>query len=79
MLRNNILQTLDINKEIIKDAFSVDENEIDKIKEFFKKDHENFKQIVDDIFSSDMESREKMVICYMLGYANGSRKRKMKN
>lgn len=75
MLRDNILQILDINKEIIKDTFSIDENEIDKIKEFFTKDHENFKQIVDEICLSDMEIREKMVVCYMLGYGNGSRKR----
>lgn len=73
MLKDNILQILDINKEIIKDAFSIDENGIDKIKEFLKKDHENFKQIVDDIFLSDMGNREKMVAHYMIGYINGAR------
>jgi len=77
MLKDNILQILDINKEIIKNAFSIDDDGIDNIRDVLKKDHENFKQIVDDIFLSDTGIREKMVMCYMMGYVNGERKEKL--
>lgn len=73
MLKDNILQILDVNKEIIKDAFSVDENGIRNIRDILKKDRENFKQIVDDIFLSDIGNREKMVAYYLIGYVNGAR------
>jgi hypothetical protein len=77
MLKDNILQILDINKEIIKNVFSIDDDGINNIRDILKKDHENFKQIVDDIFLSDAGIREKMVMCYMMGYVNGERKEKL--
>ena len=78
MLRDNIFQILNVNKELIKKTFDIDDNGIDNIRNLLNKDHENFKQIVEDIFLSDMESREKMVACYMIGYVNGARTRKTK-
>lgn len=57
------------------EMFSIDENGVTNINEFFNKDLKDFKDVVDGIFLSDMGNREKMVAYYMLGYANGSRKR----
>jgi hypothetical protein len=79
MLKDNILQILDVNKELIKNVFDIDDNGIENIRELLKEDHENFKQIVDNIFLSDIGIREKMVAYYMIGYVNGARTRKMKN
>lgn len=79
MLKDTMLQILDINKELIKDMFSIDENGINRIREILNKDRESFKHIVDDIFLSDIGNREKMVAYYMIGYVNGARTRKMKN
>lgn len=77
MLKDNILQILEINKEIIKDAFSIDENGVDNIKDIFNEKYENFKQIVDKVFTSELGIREKMVACYIMGYVNGVRKEKL--
>lgn len=77
MLKDNILQILEINKEIIKDAFSIDENGLDNIRLIFNEEYENFKQIVDKVFISDLGTREKMVICYVMGYVNGERKERL--
>ncbi len=77
MLKDYILQILNINKEIIKDSFNIAENGIDNIRNILKNDHENFKQIMEDIFSSEMGIREKKVISYLIGYVNGERKEKM--
>jgi len=74
MLKEKILQILNLNKEQIKDVFSVDDDGIDKIKMFLKKDCSSFKEILDDIFLSDMGNREKMLFSYLIGYANGMRK-----
>jgi hypothetical protein len=78
MLKDDILKILDINKELIKKMFSLDDDGIENIRKLFKKG-ENFKQVVDDIFLSDAGNREKMVAYYMIGYVNGERKGKMKN
>lgn len=51
MLKDNILQILESNKELIKDAFGIDEDGVDNIRDILKKNHDNFKQIVDDVFS----------------------------
>jgi hypothetical protein len=77
MLKDKILQILEINKEIIKDTFGINDGGADKIRDILKKDHENFKQIVDHVSVSDLEIREKMVMCYLLGYVNGERKEKL--
>lgn len=79
MLKDIILQILDMNKELIKDAFSIDDNGIGRIRELLNKDREGFKQVVNDIFLSDIGNREKMVAYYLIGYVNGTRTRNMKN
>ena len=79
MLKDNILKILDLNKELIKDMFSIDENGIDSIRELLNKDRESFKHVVDDIFLSDIGNREKMVAYYLIGYSNGARTRNMTN
>lgn len=75
MLRDNIFKILDVNKDLIKSTFDIDENGIDSIVSILKKDHEDFKQLVDDIFLSDIGTREKMVAYYLIGYVNGARKK----
>jgi hypothetical protein len=77
VFKDDILQILEINKEIIKDAFSIDDNGIDNIRDFFNGEYEDFKHIVDKALISEIETREKMVICYMMGYVNGKRKKNL--
>lgn len=79
MLKDNMLQILDLNKEIIKNAFDVDEDGIVGIRKLLEKDRENFKQVVNEIFLSDASNREKMVAYYLIGYVNGARTKKMKS
>jgi hypothetical protein len=73
MIKEKILQILDLNKERIENTFDIDYNGIDDIRKFLDKDYNNFKDIVDSIFLSNMGNREKMVMHYLIGYANGRR------
>jgi hypothetical protein len=73
MIKEKILQILDLNKERIENTFDIDDNGIDDIRKFLDKDYNNFKDIVDSIFLSNMGNREKMVMHYLIGYANGRR------
>jgi len=75
MTKDSILQILDINKEIIKSAFSIDDNGVNNIRIFLSKAHEDFQDVVDSIFISDMNNREKMVLSYLIGYDNGKRQK----
>lgn len=74
MTKESILQILNINKELIKNIFSIDDSGIDKIRTFLEKERKDFKDVVDSIFNSDMNNREKMFIYYLIGYDNGKRK-----
>jgi hypothetical protein len=79
MLKDRIIEILNINAELIKDIFSIDDNGIDAIRKVFNKGHTDFRNVTDSIFFSDMSDREKMVAHYMIGYANGERAQKMRN
>lgn len=75
MTKDSILQILNINKELIKDTFGIDNNGIDNIRTFLSKEHKDFKDVIDNIFLSDMSVSEKMVMYYLIGYDNGIRAR----
>ena len=75
MLKDNILKILEDNVGLIKKAFDVDDDGVNKIRKLLSKERKNFKNVVDDIFLSDIGDREKMVTCYLIGYANGARER----
>jgi hypothetical protein len=79
MFKDRIIEILNINAELIKDMFSVDDNGIDAIRKVFDKGHTDFRSVTDSIFFSDMGGREKMVAHYVIGYANGERAQKMRD
>ena len=78
MLKNKILEILDLNREHIKNMFDIDDDGVDSIRELLNKDRESFKHVINDISSSNIGNREKIVAYFIIGYANGSRKRSMK-
>lgn len=78
MTKDSILLILKINKELIKNIFSIDESGINKIRTFLNEEHKDFKDVVDSIFISDMNIREKMVMYYLIGYDNGIRAKRIK-
>ena len=71
MLKDNILKILEDNSGLIKTSFDVDDDGINKIRNLLSKDRKNFKNVVDDIFLSDIGDREKAVAYYLIGYSNG--------
>jgi len=75
MLKDSTLKILEDNNGLIKQAFDIDDNGISKIRNLLSKDRKNFKNVVDDIFLSDIGDREKTVAYYLIGYANGVRER----
>lgn len=77
MTKDSILQILDVNKEIIKNTFSVDNSGIDNIRAFLNETHKDFRDVIDSIFLSDMDDREKMVLYYLIGYDNGIRQKRL--
>jgi len=77
MTKDSILQILDINKETIKNAFSIDDNGVNNIRTFLHDTHKDFQDVVDSIFISDMSNREKMVLYYLIGYDNGIRQKRL--
>ena len=79
MMKDKILQILNINKGLIKNTFNIDNSGIENIRKFLNKNYKDFKDIVDNIYISDMENREKMVLFYMIGYVNGNRVKMRKN
>lgn len=74
MLKNHIIDLLDINKERIKKSFKIDDNEINNIKTFLKENHKDFRAVIDDLSVSNLSDRGKMVTCSLIGYANGTMK-----
>lgn len=79
MLKDKILEILDLNREHIKDTFDIDDDEVNSIRELLSKDRGSFKQVVNDISLSDIGNREKMVACFIIGYVNGRGKGSTKN
>lgn len=77
MLIDNIIQILDDNSDRIKDSFGIDDNEMNNIKEFLNKEHENFKTIIDDMSKSSLGDRGKMTLCCLIGYVNGTTRTKL--
>lgn len=75
MTKDSILQVLDINKEIIKSAFNIDDSGVNSIRKFLNDTHKDFQDVVNSIFISDMGNREKMVLSYLIGYDNGIRQK----
>lgn len=71
MLQDSIIKILNDNIDSIKNSFSIDDNEINNIKEFLNKEHNSFKIIVDDMSSSNLSDRGKMTLCCLIGYVNG--------
>lgn len=78
MLKDKILEILDLNKEHIKGMFDIDDDGISSIRELLNKDRESFKHVINDISSSDIGNREKIVAYFIIGYVNGARKRSTK-
>lgn len=78
MLKDDIIQILDNNKERIKNSFGIDSEEINKIKEFLNKDHKGFRAIIDDMSTSNLNDRGKMTLCCIIGYVNGTIVKKFK-
>ncbi len=71
MLQDNIIKILDDNRDGFKNSFSIDDNEINNIKEFLSKKHDSFKIIIDDMSPSNLSDRGKMTLCCLIGYVNG--------
>jgi hypothetical protein len=79
MLKDRIIEILNLNAELIKDMFSVDDDGICAIRKVFDKGHTDFRNVTDSIFLSDIGDREKMVAHYLIGYVNGERAQKMRS
>lgn len=79
MLKDRIIEILNINAELIKDIFSIDDNGIDVIRKVFDKGHTDFRNVIDGVFFSDIGDREKMVVHYLVGYVNGERAQRMRH
>ncbi len=77
MLKNDIMQILEKNKEDIKISFCIDDKEIDKIKEFLNQSHKGFRAVIDDLSLSDLTDRGKMVLCCLIGYVNCTQTKKI--
>ena len=77
MLKNDIIQLLDTNKEGIKNSFNIGEEEVTRIREFLNKGHKSFRTVIDDISVSDLNDRGKMTLCCLIGYINGTLKTKL--
>jgi len=77
MTKDSILQILDINKELIKNTFNIDDNGVNKIITFLKEDRKDFKTVIDSIFLSKLSDREKIVLSYLIGYDNGIRQKRL--
>lgn len=77
MLKDNIIQILNDNRDSIKNSFSIDDNEINNIQEFLNKEHNSFKIVVDDMSTSNLSDRGKMTLCCLIGYINGTSKTKL--
>lgn len=71
MMKDNIIQILNDNRNGIKNSFGIDDNEINNIKEFLNKEHNSFKIIIDDMSTSNLSDRGKMALCCLIGYVNG--------
>lgn len=71
MLKNRIIKLLDDNKEDIKNSFKIEEDEIDRIREFLNKEHKSFRAVIDDMSTSNLNDRGKMMLCCLIGYVNG--------
>ena len=72
MLKDNIMHILDNNEERIKISFNIDDDEINKIREFLNTDHKNFRAVIDNMSISNLSDRGKMVACCIIGYINGT-------
>ncbi len=71
MLKDSIINILNDNRDGIKNSFSIDDNDINNIKEFLNKEHNSFKIVIDDMSSSNLNDRGKMTLCCIIGYVNG--------
>ena len=72
MLKDNIIHILDNNEERIKNSFKIDDDEINKIREFLNTDHKSFRAVIDNMYTSNLGDRGKMVTCCIIGYVNGT-------
>ena len=73
MLKDSIINILDHNEERIKSSFKIDDDdEISKIREFLNTDHKNFRAVIDNMSTSNLNDRGKMVACCIIGYVNGT-------
>lgn len=77
MTKDSILNILNINKELIKKTFNIDDNEANNIRTFLSETHKDFQDVIDSIFISNMNIREKMVLSYLIGYDNGKRQKRI--
>lgn len=77
MMRDNIIQVLNDSRDGIKNSFSIDDDEINNIKEFLNKEHDRFKIVIDDMSTSNLSNRGKMTLCCLIGYINGIYKTKL--
>lgn len=71
MLKDNMIQILDDNRDRIKNFFNIDDNEINNIKEFLNVKRDDFKIVVEDMSKSNLSDRGKMALCCVVGYING--------
>lgn len=71
MLKDNIIKILNDYRDGIKNSFSIDDNEINNIKEFLNREHNSFKIIIEDMSTSNLGDRGKMTLCCLIGYVNG--------
>ena len=72
MLKDDIIHILDNNEERIKISFKINDDEINKIREFLNTDHKNFRAVIDNMSTSNLSDRGKMVACCIIGYVNGT-------
>ena len=79
MLKHDIISILDNNEERIKNSFKIGDDEINKIREFLNTDHKNFRAIIDNMSTSNLNDRAKMVACCIIGYVNGTVKTQLFN
>ena len=62
---------LEDNKDNIMTSFKVDEEEIEDIKVIIDKKYASLGEAMENVFTSDLNDREKMVAYYLIGHVNG--------
>ncbi len=71
MTKEVILKIIDNGKDNIMESFNIDNDSIQRIRDIVNRKYMNSIDAMDTICASNLNSREKMVTYYLIGYATG--------